>query len=87
VEGLLQAFELAPQDKSLRLRAARQLLVDGKAADARAALVPIAYDPHGGAFGQAVAAVIAKLDSSGAKAALEAWDAATKDTGKKPSET
>jgi Flp pilus assembly protein TadD len=85
VDGLLQAFALAPQDLGLRMNAARQLLVDGKAADARRALAPIAYDPHGGALGQAISAVIAKLDSSGAKAALEAWDAAAKESGKKPS--
>jgi tetratricopeptide (TPR) repeat protein len=83
VDGLLQAFALAPQDVGLRMNAARQLLVDGKAAEARRALAPIAFDPHGGLLGQAVAAVIAKLDSSGAKAALEAWDAATKETEKK----
>jgi len=86
VDGLLQAFALAPQDLGLRMNAARQLLVDGNAPDARRALAPIAYDPHGGALGQAVAAVIAKLDSSGAKAALEAWDNATKEAEKKPSE-
>jgi Flp pilus assembly protein TadD len=84
VDGLLQAFALAPQNVGLRMNAARQLLVDGKAAEARRALAPIAYDPHGGALGQAVAAVIAKLDSSGAKAALEAWDAATREAAKQP---
>jgi Flp pilus assembly protein TadD len=83
VDGLLQAFALAPQDVGLRMNAARQLLVDGKAAEARRALAPIAFDPHGGTLGQAVAAVIAKLDSSGTKAALEAWDAATKAPEKK----
>ncbi|HEU0098247.1 MAG TPA: hypothetical protein VFQ67_05660 [Allosphingosinicella sp.] len=83
VEGLLQAFALAPQDTGLRMNAARQLLVDGKATEARRALAPIAYDPHGGTLGQAVAAVIAKLDSSGTKAALEAWDAATREAEKK----
>lgn len=85
VEGLLQAFELAPQDGGLRINVARQLLVDGKAAEARAALAPIAYDPHGGAFGQAVSAVIAKLDESGPKAALELWDKTSKETEKAPS--
>ncbi|MGZ8298394.1 MAG: hypothetical protein ACXWU4_14710, partial [Allosphingosinicella sp.] len=65
VEGLLQAFALAPQDGGLRINAARQLLVDGRAAEARLALAPIAYDPHGGTFGQAVAAIIVKLDQGG----------------------
>jgi tetratricopeptide (TPR) repeat protein len=83
VSGLLQAFALAPQDFGLRMTAARQLLVDGKAVEARRALAPIAYDPHGGTFGQAVAGVIAKLDSSGAKAALEALDGATEEAEKK----
>lgn len=83
VDGLLQAFALAPQDMGLRMNAARQLLVDGKAAEARRALAPIAFDPHGGELGQAVAAVIARLDSSGTKAALEAWDTATKNSEKK----
>ncbi|MEA3053006.1 MAG: hypothetical protein QOG72_1909 [Sphingomonadales bacterium] len=78
VEGLLQAFALAPQDAELRMNAARQLLVDNKVAQARRALAPIAYDPHGGKLGEMVAAVIARLDSGGAKAALETWDAATK---------
>jgi hypothetical protein len=85
VEGLLQAYELAPQDTGLRMNVARQLLVDGKSAEARAALAPIAFDPHGGPLGQAVAAVIARLDESGAKAALEAWEAAAKAQEKKPS--
>jgi len=84
VQGLLQAFALAPHDLGLRMNAARQLLVDGKAEEARLALAPIAYDPHGGALGQAVATVIAKLDSDGTKAALEAWEAATKESGKNP---
>jgi tetratricopeptide (TPR) repeat protein len=87
VDGLLQAFALAPQDPGLRMNAARQLLVDGKAAEARRALIPLAYDPHGGEFGQAIAAVIAKLDSSGATAALEAWDSASGESEKKPAES
>lgn len=73
IAGLLQAFELAPQDMGLRMNAARQLLLDGKGAEARAALAPIAFDPHGGQLGQAIAAIIAKLDSGGTRAALEGW--------------
>jgi Flp pilus assembly protein TadD len=73
VVGLMRAFELAPQDRSLRLNVARQNLIDGKAAEARAALAPIAYDPHSGARGAAVRAVLAKLDEAGAQAALAIW--------------
>jgi tetratricopeptide (TPR) repeat protein len=84
VQGLLQAFALAPQDLGLRMNAARQLLADGKAAEARLALSPIAFDPHGGTLGQQVSAVIAKLDSGGTEAALQAWDSAAKEAEKKP---
>jgi hypothetical protein len=83
VEGLLQAFELAPQDTGLRMNVARQLLVDGKAAEARAALAPIAFDPHGGALGRAVTAIIAKIDEVGAGAALAVWDTTAKEAEKK----
>jgi tetratricopeptide (TPR) repeat protein len=72
VEGLLHAFALAPSDRRLRLIAAHQYLLDGKAAEARAALAPLAYDPHGGAAAERVAAMIAKLDSEGTEAALKA---------------
>jgi tetratricopeptide (TPR) repeat protein len=78
VDGLVQAFELAPQDLGLRISVARQHLVDGNVAAARRALAPIAFDPHGGEMGQAIAGVIAKLDEKGAKAALEEWDEAIK---------
>lgn len=84
VDGLLQAFELAPQDTGLRMNVARQLLADGKAAEARRALAPIAYDPHGGPLGEAVTAIIVKIDEGGAKAALDAWDSASKEAEKKP---
>ena len=84
VEGLLQAHALAPQDSGLRMNVARQLLVDGKSGEARRALAPLAYDPHGGALGQAVAAIVAKLDEAGDKGALEAWDEATRGAEKKP---
>ncbi|MBW3630913.1 MAG: hypothetical protein KY464_16680, partial [Gemmatimonadetes bacterium] len=53
---------------------ARQFLIDGKAADARAALAPIAFDPHSGGMGEAVTAIIRALDESGAKAALDLFE-------------
>lgn len=84
VDGLLRAFELAPQDIGLRMNAAHQLLLDGNAAAARRALAPIAYDPHAGQLGQGVSSIIAKLDQGGTKAALEAWEAATRPPEKKP---
>jgi tetratricopeptide (TPR) repeat protein len=76
VAGLLRAFELAPQDTRLRLIVARQHLVDGKPAEARDALAPLAFDPHGGARTKAMQTILARLDESGAAAALAAWDGA-----------
>ena len=73
--GLEQALEFAPQDVNLRMMMAQQHLQDGKAAQARAALAPVAFAPHGGAAATIAAAIIAKLDAGGVKAALEAWGA------------
>ncbi len=74
VKGLQRAFELAPQDQMLRMRVARQYLVDGKGAEARAILVPLAFDPHGGAMAEAIQAIVSKIDGDGAAAALAFWD-------------
>jgi hypothetical protein len=45
-KALHYARVLIPQDDELRLLAARQLVSDGKFADARTTLAPLAYDPH-----------------------------------------
>ena len=47
VGALLYAIVLAPQDKSLRLKAVRELLVENRMSEAKAMLAPIAYLPHG----------------------------------------
>lgn len=73
VAGLMRAFELGPQDRGLRMMVARQHLVDGRSAEARAALAPLAFDPHGGERGKAMQDVLAKLEASGPAAALAAW--------------
>jgi tetratricopeptide (TPR) repeat protein len=75
VDGLNRAFELAPQDNSLRMAAAYQYLQDDKADDARAALAPIAFHPHGGETRKFAASVIAAIDGGGSKKGLEAWEA------------
>jgi tetratricopeptide (TPR) repeat protein len=73
--GLVRALELAPQDGDLRMMAAYQFLIDGKPKEARSALAPIAFDPHGGKKGEAAAAIIASLDSDNdARKALVAWN-------------
>lgn len=47
--GVHRALELAPQDPGLRLRSVRQHLADGEVTEARRALRPLAFSPHGGA--------------------------------------
>lgn len=74
VAGLIKAHDLAPQDRTLRMAVARQYLVDGKAAEAKTALAPIAYDPHGGASAKLAATLISLLSASDAKAALRALE-------------
>jgi hypothetical protein len=73
--GLEQALGLAPQDSSLRWMLALQKLRDGKGDDARRALAPVAFDPHGGEAAKAASEVLAKLDAGGVAAALEAFEA------------
>ena len=72
--GLLRAYELAPYDQSVRQMVAYRHLRDGKTAEARAALAPIAYSPHGGSRAAAMQAVLAALDEQGNAAALALWD-------------
>jgi tetratricopeptide (TPR) repeat protein len=69
--GLIEALHLAPHDRGLRMMAAFQYLVDGKTAEARAALASIAFDPHGGAMSKVAATAIAKIDSGAGKDALQ----------------
>lgn len=75
VAGLKTAYMLAPQDKDLRWKAARQFLVDGDAAQARIALGPIAYYPEArGGIVDYAAAVLETLKGGDVKAALAQMD-------------
>lgn len=68
-KGLMYAFGLAPFDMGLRMNAAMMQLRDGKLAEAREMLRPIAYNPHGGSRSAAAAKIIARIDAGNAKAA------------------
>ena len=46
VEGLLYAVALVPQDDGLRVNAVRQLLIEGRLAEARTMFAPLAFQPH-----------------------------------------
>lgn len=74
VEGLRSAAQLAAEDEGLRLTLGYQMLQDGKGAEARAALAPVAYHPHGGGLAEFAARVIAAIDKDGAAAGLKAWN-------------
>jgi hypothetical protein len=80
VEGLRAAIALAAEDDGLRLMLGRQMLVDGKGEDARAALAPVAYHPHGGGLAEFAGRVVAAIDKGGTEAGLKAWS-------EKPEET
>ena len=62
VKGLHYALLLAPQDAALRFRSVTQHLKDGQIAEARRALRPLAFDPHGGADSPA-ARLMALIDT------------------------
>lgn len=72
IAALHYASELAPQDIGLRIQSAYQYLEDGKLAEARKALVPVAFDPHGGDSASSARAAIGKIDAADAKGAQAA---------------
>ena len=63
VQGLERAAQLAPFDLDLRMNVARREIYDGFRDAARSNLLPIAYNPHGGAMAKQAQAMIARLDS------------------------
>lgn len=69
IAALHYAATLAPQDSRLRLDNARQYLSDGKPTEARKALVPLAYNPHGGALSGEARRLIGLIDSARVPAA------------------
>ena len=69
IAALHYAADLAPQDLFLRMTNARQYLVDGKPALARKALVPLAFNPHGGKLSDDARRMIALIDAGQASAA------------------
>lgn len=72
VAALHYASDLAPQDSNVRIESAAQYLAQGKVKEARAALVPVAYDPHGEEVAKRARTMIDKLDAGDTKAALAA---------------
>lgn len=84
--GLTTAFALAPQDPGLRLNTATLYLRDGRKADARALLAPLAYQPHSQGLALLAGALIEMIDSGKIAEAVKMLDAEpdkAEDDGKK----
>jgi hypothetical protein len=77
-DALLRAHMLGPQDRGLRMEAARVLLETDRAAEAKRVLGPVAYAPHGGATATFAAELIAIIDRDGGAAALARWRGGSK---------
>jgi tetratricopeptide (TPR) repeat protein len=71
IAGMHYASDLAPQDLNLRLNSAIAYLNEGKPADARATLVPVAYSPHGGGISEMARRMLADIDAGNPKNALQ----------------
>lgn len=69
IAAMHYASSLAPHDMGLRMSSARRHLDDKKPAEARRALIPVAYNPHGGALGEEARRLIGLIDSGQATAA------------------
>jgi hypothetical protein len=72
VAALHYASDLAPQDLNLRMNSALAYLAEEKTKEARQALLPIAYDPHGGDFAKLARRMMDRIDAGDAKGALGA---------------
>lgn len=72
IAALHYASDLAPQDLGLRMNSAVAYLNQDKPKEARLALIPIAYDPHGGSFAAAAREMIESIDAGNSKGALQA---------------
>jgi tetratricopeptide (TPR) repeat protein len=75
IAALHYASDLAPQDLGLRMNSALAYLQENKPRDARQALIPIAYDPHGGDFAKIARAMMERIDAGDSKGALAAAEA------------
>lgn len=73
IDGLHRALELVPQDDNVRVLAVRQLIRDGRLAEARRTLAPLAYSPHG-AEDSPAAKAMAALDAGDAVGALASFE-------------
>lgn len=62
-DGLMHAFELAPQDRGLRMQAAGMLMAEKKLTLARSMLLVLTYDPHASGLGAAASKMVDTIDA------------------------
>jgi len=62
-DGLFHAYQLAPQDRGLRLQTASMLIAENKLAEARSMLLALTYDPHASGMGEAASKMIDTIDA------------------------
>lgn len=72
ISALHYASELIPQDNAVRMNSAYVHLRKGELAQARRALTPVAFDPHGGKASAMAKSIITEIQKGDAKAALAA---------------
>jgi tetratricopeptide (TPR) repeat protein len=72
IAALHYASDLAPQDLGLRMQSAYQYLRDGKLPEARKALLPVAFSPHGGSIAKIARAAMDRIDAGDGKGAEKA---------------
>lgn len=72
IAALHYASVLSPQDQGLRMSSALAWLNEAKLDEARADLLPIAYDPHDGDLGASARSAIEKIDAKDGKAGISA---------------
>lgn len=68
LQALLISFKQAPQVATIRMATAQALIARGKKAEARALLLPLVNDPHGGGAAEAAKAMLKSIEE-GDKAA------------------
>ncbi|WP_375395807.1 hypothetical protein [uncultured Sphingomonas sp.] len=81
--AMLYAYALAPYDASVRIKAAHVLLVQDKAAQAKVALGPVAYNLDEPGQADRAQKILAVLDKDGSKAALMEMDKKPEEKDKK----
>jgi tetratricopeptide (TPR) repeat protein len=64
VAALERASALAPYSREISMMLAHRYLDDGEVADARAALLPVAYNPHGGDLAARLRDFLSRLDAA-----------------------